>query len=450
MGIETKCDHYKAMYEAVEMTGWSAMEQPKQHVEKQNGACDSNLTPVFEKNKDEDTKVWIESLKTLNKKICEYVEKHFKSSGLPSYYNANGESLIDAKEIVIEKKDFVKKSIFRFLHYLFIKCTNLDLLDRILSEFTFTNETKAKYVGFSYPTPTKEEIERGTPRYDQINIIESLLKDGKLEKLKKLTTLFGDDHPDFIQSSSKLNERGTNALENAIWKNQTAMYKYLLSVPGIQSLYDSSNKDDKTGMAIFRLLYTLFNSDSDDVIDEVLNALNFNGEIISKYLSFHYPEPQKENDSYTEKFHKYNIVQSIISNRNIDRFKKLQSILGERQFVEAILETDDKNMNALEYSIKNGKTSHYEHLLTIQGIVDYYSSNAEDDVDYDTAIYRLLYTLFVNCSDDKMVDKVLQSLNISNEIISKYINYQHPKEEQKKDDKEENQVLDVSDYNNYT
>merc|ERR1712228_537935 len=145
-----------------------------------------------------------------------------------------------------------------------------------------------------------------------------------------------------------------------------------------------------------------------------------------------------------------NIVQSIISKRIIDRFKKLQSILGERQFVKAILETDDKKMNALEYTIRNRWTSYYEHLLPIQGIVDYYSSNAEDDVDYDTAIYRLLYTLFVTCSDDKMVDKVLQSLNISNEIITNYINYQRPKEEQKKDDKEENQVLDVSDYNNYT
>merc|ERR1712228_855259 len=77
-------------------------------------------------------------------------------------------------------------------------------------------------------------------------------------------------------------------------------------------------------------------------------------------------------------------------------------------------------VNALEYTIKNGKKEYYEHLLPIQGIVDYYSSNAEDDVDYDTAIYQLLYTLFVHSSDDKLVDKILQSLNISNEIIKKY------------------------------
>merc|ERR1712228_842145 len=92
---------------------------PRLHVDEQNSLCDSILTQVFENNKDEDTKYWIESLKALNKKICEYVEKYFKSSGLKLYYNANGELLIDAKEIVIEKKekpkksDFVKKSIFR-------------------------------------------------------------------------------------------------------------------------------------------------------------------------------------------------------------------------------------------------------------------------------------------------------------------------------------------------
>merc|ERR1712228_1113966 len=106
---------------------------PRLHVDEQNSECDSILTRIFENNKDEGTKDWIESLKALNKKICEYVEKYFKLSGLE--YNAKGESLIDAKEIVRERKekltksDLVKQSIFRLLHYLFIQCKNLELLD---------------------------------------------------------------------------------------------------------------------------------------------------------------------------------------------------------------------------------------------------------------------------------------------------------------------------------
>merc|ERR1712228_154100 len=114
-----------------------------------------------------------------------------------------------------------------------------------------------------------------------------------------------------------------------------------------------------------------------------------------------------------------------ISDRNIDRFKKLQSILGEKAFLKAVLEIDRKDMNALEYAIKNNKTLHYKHLISIQGIIDYYSNNPEDDPNYDRAIYRLLFILFAQCSDDEMVDEVVQSLNISNDTIAKYVNYQY-------------------------
>merc|ERR1712228_423488 len=129
-----------------------------------------------------------------------------------------------------------------------------------------------------------------------------------------------------------------NALENAIliMNEKKTIYEYLLALPGIQSLYDSSNKDEKTEMAIFRLLYILMiKIDDNKIVDEVLKALNFNGDIISKYLNFRYPKSNKDFHKNAPKYHEAGIVQSIISKRKIDRFKKLQSILGDRQFVKA-------------------------------------------------------------------------------------------------------------------
>merc|ERR1712228_325213 len=110
---------------------------------------------------------------------------------------------LNVREEDEEKEKSVKMAIFRLLYYIFIKCTNYKSVEQILSEFSFENETKAKYVGFSYPTPTKEEIERGIPRYDEINIIES---------------------------ASKLNKRGINSLEAAIWNKRKDVYAYLLTL----------------------------------------------------------------------------------------------------------------------------------------------------------------------------------------------------------------------------
>ena len=100
-------DHYKAMYEAIMIISWVTMAPPmglpKQHVESQAGSCDFNLLRVQKKNKDDDTKEFIKSLKALNKKICEYVKEYFKSSGL--IYNAKGGALSDAKESGSDQKE---------------------------------------------------------------------------------------------------------------------------------------------------------------------------------------------------------------------------------------------------------------------------------------------------------------------------------------------------------
>merc|ERR1712228_419598 len=148
--------------------------------------------------------------------------------------------------------------------------------------------------------------------------------------------------------------------------------------------------------------------------DEVLTELNFNKEIVCKYQNFKYPNPEMELHHRAFMYHTQNLIQLIILVTTSSKLKNFANFLGNDQFIESVLQIADSNkLNAFEYAIKNKISYQYNYLLTIQGIKDYYNVNNDND-ETNNALFRLLYTLFVDNYIDKTIDKILKELNISN------------------------------------
>merc|ERR1712228_504684 len=151
--------------------------------------------------------------------------------------------LIKFKEIknlhgIKNEYESIKRAIYRMLHWLLIQNEDNETILSILKELNLSGDIVSKFIGYKYPQVTKEEISRGTPKYDEIKIVKHLLDNYHLEKLKLLITMIGDDNTEFIQFASKLTNYRVNALENAIFNKKTDFYKYLLALPQIRSLYD--------------------------------------------------------------------------------------------------------------------------------------------------------------------------------------------------------------------
>merc|ERR1712228_498390 len=83
--------------------------------------------------------------------------------------------------------------------------------------------------------------------------------------------------------------------------------------------------------------------------------------------------------------------------------------------------------NVLEQAILNKEKSMYEYLLSIDGIRNLYNEN---DQSSQQSIYRILYILFVQSSDDETIESVIKSLNLKTETIADLMACQYPKSEQ--------------------
>ena len=147
-------------------------------------------------------------------------------------------------------------------------------------------------------------------------------------------------------------------MENCIWENLFSVYEYLLTLPSIKSLYDGNSDDINTQQNIYRLLYVaLCIRDDTAIIDKIVSAFNFNGDIIAKFLDFDYPKPEKNAFANALPFDETELMGRIASKYDpLATFKKLSSLLTAKQFVEGALVSDLKNnKNALEYAIYRQK-----------------------------------------------------------------------------------------------
>merc|ERR1712228_314002 len=108
--------------------------------------------------------------------------------------------------------------------------------------------------------------------------------------------------------------------------------------------------------------------------------------------------------------------------------KKLHSILGEKQFVNCILEVGKANINAFEKAVKIGKLSHFQYLASCDGIRSVYNNKETAKLRY-----RLLYHLLAQCKNDEMIDVVFKEFDFDETEICTLINFKYPKPTKKFD-----------------
>merc|ERR1712228_1092094 len=189
------------------------------------------------------------------------------------------------KDLYNPKKQDVdcSNSIFRILFVLFTKCDDANLMDDMLKALDLDNNTISKYLNHDYPK-TNQEINEKAPKYDEYDgnyIIAQILKNHLANNLKKIVSIIGENHEDFIQNISKLNNKNLNVLEQAIFNKEKSMYEYLVSMDGIKNLYKNEH-DQSAKQSIYRILYILFvqSSVDDETIESVIKSLNLKTETI--------------------------------------------------------------------------------------------------------------------------------------------------------------------------
>merc|ERR1712228_662503 len=221
------------------------------------------------------------------------------------------------KDLYNAKKQNVdcSNSIFRILFILFTKCDDANLMDHMLNSLNLDNDTISKFLNYSYPKQN-QEFNKNSPKYDEYDgnyIIASILKNKLEENLKKIVSIIGDNHKDFIQNVCKLNEKNLNVLEQSILHIEASMYEYLLSIDGIKNLYKNEN-DQSVKQSIYRILYILFvqSSVDDETIESVIKSLNLKTETIADFMGCQYPKSEQKEDDKNESFADYKIGHNII------------------------------------------------------------------------------------------------------------------------------------------
>merc|ERR1712228_329626 len=237
--------------------------------------------------------------------------------------------------------------------------------EHLLTSLDFDNDTTVKYLNYKYKYPKSDrEFNENAPKYEQYDgnyIIASILKNKLEDNLKKIVSIIGENHKDFIQNISKLNDKNLNVLEEAIFNKEASMYEYLLSIDGIKALY--KNEDNESAkQSIYRILYILFvqSSVDDETIESVVKSLNLKTETISDFVSCQYPESEQkeeEKQSFADYKVGHNIIGQLISKQSVDRVKKLETIIGQQSLMQCVTVCDGFGVNAFEYSIRSKKES---------------------------------------------------------------------------------------------
>merc|ERR1712228_1144251 len=142
-----------------------------------------------------------------------------------------------------------------------------------------------------------------------------------------------------------------------------------------------------------------------------------------------YPKPEKEFSSKAPKYHQHTILQGVLAQNKLDLLQTLETAFGEiKVFVNAMLHNNfSQNMNALEYVVKENKKEHCEYLLSFQKLRAFYDTKNKNKQNAVTEnrIFRLLFTLFVFCKDDSIIDYVLEELKLSKIVVTNFLDHSY-------------------------
>merc|ERR1712228_1168555 len=242
------------------------------------------------------------------------------------------------------------------------------------------------------------------------SILRQMIQWNDLRMLKKLKSIFGEER--FAQAVIK-----GGILKRTIKRSKSSLLLYILSLPAVKELLNPKSESAETKNIICRLFYSLFEE--------------YKSEEIIRFISYEYDG-------------NYTVMTRMMKSSTLDKMKRLQTILKEELFIDAVLTSHYKCMNALEWSLRNKTNeSHYAYFLSFTKIKQFYNKTDGNDKQ-SKAIYRMLYYLFAECTNDDIVGDILGLIKFKKIITQKFTDWQYPqlqqsekKEEAKEEDDDE-------------
>merc|ERR1712228_864063 len=315
------------------------------------------------------------------------------------------------------------KAIYRLLYILFVKRSDMTVVDDVLKALKIKNDTIAKCISYQYPEPDKDHnFSYYAPKYQE-SFITKVLRSWNVPRTKKLLQIIGDNNPELIKQISVIDKHRVNVLEYAMWAAYTSFYQYMLTLAPIKAMYDPNNDDINIQQNVYRVIYVIFcksNEYNHMHFDTVLTALGLTGEVIAKYFKFDYPkrDMSKKWDYTIATYDEDEIISRIVlrSSYRQKYLTKLCSLVEEKEFVRGVFVSDSKsNRNALEHAIHKQLLSMVEYFMSLKGIKIEMVTN-------DELLWRCIYWL--NEKYDKSIAvHLIKELDLNEDKLKKLKNF---------------------------
>merc|ERR1712228_430507 len=144
--------------------------------------------------------------------------------------------LLDMQEIQDRYKDN-DQMIFRLCLQLFVKNSDTDFTDYVLSALQISKEKVVQMM--SYRCPLQPGYKSGAQVYHYFSIIGRVIFWGSFGHLQRLIAFIGKQA--FIDNVFYLNGWGSDAMKMALWKKNMKIIEYILSIDEIKAKYLSDN-----------------------------------------------------------------------------------------------------------------------------------------------------------------------------------------------------------------
>eukprot|EP01084_Bolivina_argentea_P162386 282624_1 len=199
-------------------------------------------------------------------------------------------------------------------------------------------------------------------QYDHYRIITRMARNSDLNAMKKLISII--DEKTFIKQVFIPNSWNVNAVEYTISRNKMELLKYMLSFDEIKNKYLNDNDQ------FYRLMFWLFSSGTQQMIDFVVNELQISQLRIIKLMRYKYPKPKQDVELAANgiKYHSCCLVSNIIKKDSLTGLKNLISIIEEKIFFEQCFISDVYNINPIEYGIQDSKVKTMEYVMSFEKI----------------------------------------------------------------------------------
>eukprot|EP01084_Bolivina_argentea_P194418 333567_1 len=216
----------------------------------------------------------------------------------------------------------------------------------------------------------------------------------------------------FVQRLFLQNRYNDKVTETAIQYNRTQIIRNIFEMEQVgQKYYNNDNE-------LFRLMICVFSFGNKDTIDYILSKLNISNDIFKKMMSYQYIVTSEDLKTQAPQKYCTSILAAMITNKSIAVCKNNLSMIGEKEIVtQAFVSNPTTNVNIIEYVIWNNNIEMVKYLISLNHVKDKYLNDKDE-------LYRLIFWLFIE-GTEKIIDFVLNELNISNETLIKLMGYKY-------------------------